>query len=123
MKTDFEQKYNKYKNKYIDLQKQISSMHTLQGGGNAKSKLILFKAEWCGHCKQFKSTWEKLSKDYEKNEDIELVTYDSEENKLEMLMYKVKSFPTLLFQNQKGGTEYQGQRTEQDIKQFLESNI
>ncbi len=124
MSQNFEYKYLKYKNKYKNLKNEINKKIHLEGGGiSEKKKLILFKAEWCGHCKSFKPVWEKLQKEYEKNDDVELVTYDSDNNKLEMLMYKINSFPTILLQSKKGGVEYQGQRNENDIKKFLESNI
>ena len=31
------------------------------------TKITLYYADWCGHCKHFKSTWEALKPLFEKN--------------------------------------------------------
>ena len=39
------------------------------GGSKEKDELLLFKAEWCGHCKKFKPVWNEL-KDLYKNKYV-----------------------------------------------------
>ena len=56
MPIDYFSKYIKYKNKYISLKNNMS------GGTKSDIKVILFSADWCGHCKKFKPDWEKLKK-------------------------------------------------------------
>lgn len=35
-------------------------------------KIILFHANWCGHCVDFIPTWEKMKSDKNANKNIEL---------------------------------------------------
>ena len=57
------------------------------------------------------------------NSNIELVTLDSEKNKIEQLFYKIEGFPTLIL-NQKGKhITYEGDRSQEDITKFLSENI
>ena len=50
-------KYLMYKTKYLNLK------YNQNGGGN-KINVILFKADWCGHCIKFKPNWKKISETY-----------------------------------------------------------
>ena len=58
MKVDYTTKYLKYKKKYLNLKKNIN----ISGGG--LKEVILFKASWCGHCKNFIPIWDSMKKKY-----------------------------------------------------------
>ena len=115
--VSYYQKYLKYKSKYLTLQKEI-----IQKGGGKNTNLILFKAEWCGHCKAFKKTWEQLKSDDITN-NINLITYDSNTHKEKINSWNIQGFPTLILQQ--GGTayEYDGPREINNIKKFIEKII
>jgi thiol-disulfide isomerase/thioredoxin len=120
---DYNKKYLKYKEKYLRLKKMEEEIKKnrmiMKGGGNSEDKktLALFKAEWCGHCKAFKGTWDKLQSGM--GNKVNFVTYDSEINKNEIKDYKIQGFPTLILLAGDKAVEYVGPRDETSIKQFI----
>ena len=80
---DYTQKYLKYKAKYLSLKNKKS----MNGGGN-KISVILFKADWCGHCTKFKPIWEAVSKKY--NSTYDFIIYDADSNTEKFKEYNVE---------------------------------
>ncbi len=117
---NYEQKYLKYKNKYLSLKnKELSLKKSMSGGGNDKIKVILFKADWCGHCKHFKPTWEAISKQY--NNKYEFIVYDADKQREKFEEYKVDAFPTVIVKNGNKVMNYEGDRSVDDFNSFLQS--
>jgi thiol-disulfide isomerase/thioredoxin len=118
---DYNNKYLKYKEKYLALQKEYNQLmlnKSMNGGGDEKIQLMLFKADWCGHCTKFKSTWEHISKVY-KNK-FNFVVYDADTQKENFEEYKVDAFPTLLAKNGNNVITYNGDRSMEDLTNFLQ---
>jgi len=116
----YEQKYHKYKSKYLKLKSQLKVQ---SGGGNSQNipTLTLIKAEWCGHCQRFKPEWEELQKTYN---EVQYKTIDSE-NKEQLSKYEFKGFPSIFLEindNPKSYIEYNGTRTKEQIIKFIEEN-
>lgn len=109
---NYREKYLKYKSKYLQLKASLKEMH----GGNDKT-LYLFKAEWCGHCVNFKPVWNEL----QKTEKINFVTYDADTHKDEIKNFKIEGYPTLILKKGNEAVEYSGGRTVEDIKDFIKS--
>ncbi len=85
---------------------------------NKKTQFIyLFKAVWCGHCKAFMPTWEKLQKEMGKK--VNFVTYDSDANSEEIKKYGIEGFPTIILQTHDKAVEYVGPRDENSIIEFI----
>jgi len=110
---NYYQKYIKYKAKYLN----IKNNNKVLTGGGEKTKVYLFKADWCGHCKGFKPTWEKLQKDL--SNKFEFITMDSEKNKEEITKWDIKGFPTIIKLVGSKAEEYMGPRDEMSVKKFL----
>ena len=72
---DNENKYMKYKAKYMKLKKQQYIMK----GGSDNNTLYLFKAEWCPHCINFKESWDILQKDMKGK--VNFIAYDADKDK------------------------------------------
>lgn len=108
MPIDYFKKYIKYKKKYINLK-------TMKGGNKNKIRIILFSADWCGHCKRFKPVWKKLKK--ELNNKYEFVNY--KDNAKEIKEWNISGFPTIYVANNNMATQYYGNRTFEAIKDFL----
>lgn len=107
---DYQEKYLKYKAKYFNLK------NNMMGGGD-KIDILLFKAEWCGHCVKFKPIWDTLSKTYEK--DFNFKTYDADKEQKIFEKYKVSSFPTILVEHNNNIVPYEGDRTVDDMVNFF----
>jgi len=108
---NYQEKYLVYKNKYLKLK------NTVQKGGNDKIDLILFKTNWCGHCKNFSPVWNNLQKMYESKYNF--ITYDGDENKKELKSYNVQGFPTLYIKKNNELEEYMGPRDIDTMNTFL----
>ncbi len=89
------------------------------GGSNdsSQSELMLFKADWCGHCKNFLPTWEKISKNTGLNVSFKI--FDSDKNKKEIDEYNISGFPTIMYKVNDKLIEYNGDRDENSIKEFI----
>lgn len=89
--------------------------------GNDK-KLVLFYADWCGHCKKLKPTWDETAEEVNKNGNKMLKVNcgkKSEEEEEIMKKYNIEGYPTILvFKNGKP-TDYEGDRTSEAFKEEL----
>jgi len=113
----YQQKYLKYKTKYLNFKKNLASQ---KGGSGEKTQVYLFKAEWCGHCKGFKPTWEKIQNDL-KNK-YEFITIDSDKDKEQINQWAIKGFPTIIKKVGSNAEEYVGPRDEMSVKEFIQKN-
>jgi thioredoxin-like negative regulator of GroEL len=136
---DYNTKYLKYKEKYLALQKEYNELiakKNMKGGNgnqisgvimtaekklpdNTKITVILFKADWCGHCKEFKPTWEKIADMYKQKYNF--VVYDADNQTDKFKEYKVDAFPTVLVKNGSNVIPYDGDRSIDDLNNFLQS--
>eukprot|EP01126_Amoeba_proteus_P039684 TRINITY_DN41_c0_g1_i1.p1 TRINITY_DN41_c0_g1~~TRINITY_DN41_c0_g1_i1.p1 ORF type:complete len:210 (+),score=42.57 TRINITY_DN41_c0_g1_i1:1040-1669(+) len=88
---------------------------------NEKDVFIEFYAPWCGHCKNLAPIWEELGASYKDDDDIVIAKIDATANKVPNAL-GVTGFPTLIFFNSNGRQSlYNGKRTLDDMKQFVES--
>jgi thiol-disulfide isomerase/thioredoxin len=117
--------YNKYKNKYIKAKKELN----FQTGGKGeeqyvgenkedvldnKTTVYLFKASWCGHCKNFKETWNATANMYKNN--INFIAYDSEKNKEKMTEWDINGYPSIKIRQGSNVIDYNGDR---DLNSFV----
>ena len=117
---NYKLKYQKYKAKYLALRNEL---YVNQSGGSNKPELYLFKAEWCGHCKNFISDWEKLKEDPKLKNKINFITMDSEIDKKIINEWDIKGFPTIILKKGTNAIEYNGNRSINNIQTFINKNI
>lgn len=87
-------------------------------------ELLFFTLEGCGHCEKMKPTWNLLKKNYGNNGYIKLIEVKAKENQDLVQLYKVEGFPTLLYvKDEKKVSEYQGNRTYEDLVKFLKHSM
>lgn len=120
MEDLYRYKYKKYKHKYTQLRKRAQT-----GGGEKGKKLecLLFKAEWCGHCQQFKPAWEALKTMYGGNPNVTFKTYDSDQDEHMMEQYGIEAFPTIIFENKNGRSFYKGSREIDAIMNMIDTYL
>ena len=90
----------------------------------SKKSMVLFHADWCGHCKKFKPTWDKVSKEVNKDNEKKMIKLNLGENTKEnedlMKKYNVDGFPTILkLSNGSIKEVYSGARDEKSLKSFV----
>ena len=81
-------------------------------------KVILFYADWCGHCKTFKPIWEKLKGELKNNNNIEFEEYESD-NKEIMNKFNINGYPTIKVIENNISSDYNGMRDMDSILTFL----
>jgi thiol-disulfide isomerase/thioredoxin len=113
---DYEQKYLKYKSKYLQLKNNLNFQ---TGGGDDKPIVSLFKSEQCGHCKNFKPNWNDLQT---KHPDVATYqTFDSQNNNLKFAANNINGVPTILKTYNNETTEYQGDRSVDDLVNWIQN--
>jgi len=106
---------------------------------NNKNQLILFWANWCGHCKSFKPKWEEskveINKKYPELEILDVNCDDFDVNKCHMLnnnkIVSLEGVPTIVLRVNNNDVEYTkdvknkitGERSPEDLLKFCECNL
>ena len=83
--------------------------------------IVFLYAPWCGHCKTFKPTWNKIKKKY--SGKIQTKEINSDKQPQEIKKYKVEGFPTVLFMKGNQRIEYQGDRSAEDLDKFFQNAL
>jgi thiol-disulfide isomerase/thioredoxin len=124
--------YNKYLAKEGMECKAENFKSEISGDGVEGRQLVMFYADWCGHCNSMKPIWKEVSDEVEAKNNNET----DESKKVKMLKvncgddkpehkdiretYGVSGFPTIkLFENGKETGEFKGERTKEGLLQFL----
>ena len=97
-----------------------SSSSTFESDLTKDTKLVLFYADWCGHCKQFKPIWKETADEINKGGkkimiSVDVGGKDTESSKLSE-KYGVDGFPTvIIFSNGSKSKSYDGPRTKEGL--------
>lgn len=87
-------------------------------------KVILYHANWCGHCKRFGPEWNKLKSMKNNNDelkDIEFVDYEYDKNKSDIDKANISGFPTIRVHFDNKVEEYSGERSAEAITDFIKN--
>jgi len=74
---------------------------------------ILYYANWCPHCVNFKPTWNKLKEDL--STQVTFKEYEDGNNKAQIAAANIQAYPTIKI----NGKEYLGDRSYNALKSFL----
>lgn len=87
-----------------------------------EKKVVFVYADWCGHCTRFKPEWSKVEKECKaRNITTTALNVDHEQNSEFINKYEVNSFPTLLVFKGSQFQKYEGNRTTDQIVDFVEN--
>jgi protein disulfide-isomerase-like protein len=81
-------------------------------------KVVLFYADWCGHCKKLKPVWEKAAEKVNKEEKRMIMVNCGDDKKGDsdiMSKYNIKGYPTIMIFEDGEHKEYNGERTLDDL--------
>lgn len=87
------------------------------------TKISLFYADWCGHCRTFKPIWDALKKEFIKN-NIEYKEYEDSENEEIIKKEGIDGFPTIKIKKDDDiEYEYMGERSANGILNEILPNL
>ena len=91
--------------------------------------LVMFYADWCGHCQKIKPIWDESAKEINEsasNSGVKLIKVncgkpnENESHKQIMQKYEIQGFPTIkLFEDGEVVQDFDGNRTKEGIRKFL----
>lgn len=87
------------------------------------TKLVLFYADWCGHCKKIKPVWDETAKEVNV-EEVKMIKVNcgegTDEDQRVMKKYSIDGYPTIIkFVNGKASM-YQGERNSESFKEMFQ---
>ena len=72
----------------------------IDGQVKSGTKLVLFYADWCGHCQKVKPAWEKAAGSVNTKEDKKMIMVNcgegTDEDQKVMKKYNVDGYPTII---------------------------
>jgi len=90
----------------------------------AHKEMLFFSMPGCGHCDNFKPTWDLLVKNYGNVKDIKLIQVVSNEKPELVELFEIQGFPTILYaKDNRKVSEYQGDRTYDDLVKFMKYSM
>ena len=88
------------------------------------SFFVKFYAPWCGHCQKLAPVWAKLAEMLADNRAVNIAQIDCTTSGDMCTEFGVRGYPTLLWiQDGKKTSEYQGDRSLEDLKTFVTKMI
>lgn len=113
--------YNKFLKEGMTNSNEITS-DDVEDHVKSGKKLVLFYADWCGHCKKIKPIWEEASSEVN-DEELKMIKVNCGEgtpaDQKIMKKYSIDGYPTIIkFVNGKPQL-YQGERDPESFKEAL----
>ena len=103
-----------------------SSVDELEDNMSKQKSMVLFYADWCGHCKNFLPKWDQMSSSWNNsNENVKMIKVEcgkpDENNAHRELMekYEIEGYPTILVFKDGKATKYEGKRDENSLLSYL----
>jgi len=81
-------------------------------------KAIKFYATWCGPCRAYTKTWDKVTEELSNEAEFIEVDIDKDTEGL-AAKYRIRSVPTTIFVNEKDTVKKVGILSESEIKELI----
>ena len=88
---------------------------------NGSPKIVLYYVPWCPHCKNMMPEWNKLEQSMNGSQ-TNVNKVNCEENPEEAKKNNVDGFPTIILFKDGKSIPYEGDRSAEAIKDFVENN-
>lgn len=96
----------------------ISQSYYSENFENAHKTVYFFTAEWCPHCVKAMPLFKELAQElYE--DDVTFKFIDEANNKEILKKFNVTSFPTVVMNINGKNVTFSGERTKQNLKNFI----
>jgi protein disulfide-isomerase-like protein len=89
--------------------------------GAAEPKVVLFYADWCGHCKALKPAFSQFEEKMGKKIRIERVNADEKPEIVKA--NNVQGFPTIILFKGDKRVVFEGERNLENLVEFVEKNM
>jgi thiol-disulfide isomerase/thioredoxin len=87
------------------------------------NKVILYHANWCGFCNLFMDEWDKLKMFSDEHPDLlEVEEFEQTKYPDVMKLKKIEGYPTILIIKDGNEESYKGNRTADDILEYMGIN-
>ena len=97
-----------------------SNLSNLLKNGNW---LVLYYAEWCGHCKDMKPEWDNVVNKFENSDISNIAEIESEYVKSLVLPPIIEGYPTIkMYNNGNEIAQFNDERNADKIEQFVINN-
>jgi hypothetical protein len=84
--------------------------------------MILYKANWCGHCKMLKPEWKKFTVRMKKVPRLNIAEVDSDY--MSSMDEQIMGYPTIkMYHNNRPVADFQDNRTANNLKYFAMNNM
>ena len=101
--------------------RQMSNGQT-GGSSDEKTVVVLYYAPWCPHCKDIMPMWDNLKKKYASDGKVEVKKVDCEADPEQASKNDVKAFPTIILFKNGEKVQYEGDRNEEAVENFISTN-
>ncbi|KAG0324589.1 hypothetical protein BGZ99_001653 [Dissophora globulifera] len=89
-------------------------------GKDGRAYFVEFYAPWCPHCKALAPTWEKVGRNFYKDNNVVIAKVDATKETKTAERYNVDGYPTIIYFDADGNDqEYEGERGEDDFVEFV----
>lgn len=101
--------------KESNIEKKNGSVYIKHPSLTGKKGMVMFKAEWCGHCQRAKPEMKKVSNILGSSFPVCMI--DCDENPKAAKMAGIEGYPTIKFVDAKGKItgDYNGERSHSEI--------
>ena len=99
----------------------VTQSYYAENYNNKMEKVIyFFHAKWCSHCVKTMPVIEELLKEYENNSNVKFKLIDEADNEEMLKKFNIQSFPTIIMNKDGENYKFEGQRTKQNLKNFID---
>ena len=98
-----------------------------EGFIDSEKKVVICKADWCGHCKKAAPEFKKLKEaspiTLPDGSKATVEILDADAHKEEIAKYSVKGYPSIFVMSGNDLSEYPGERTYDGVVEYLSSKL